>query len=66
MISMTEKKINLLKARGMKKVGEILQDENGNLAYVEGAAVRWLDSDRRDTFMFCSNDELGKLGEGDK
>ena len=65
MIIMTEKKINLLKARGMKKVGEILQDENGNLAYIEGAAVRWLDSDNRDTFMFCSNAELGKLGDSE-
>ena len=63
MNQITEKKINLLKARGMKKVGEILQDEKGNLAYIEGAAVRWLDSDKRDTFMFCSNGELGKLGD---
>jgi hypothetical protein len=49
---MTEKKTKLLEDRGMKKVGYILQGEDGRLAYVEGAAVRWLDADQRDVFMF--------------
>jgi hypothetical protein len=63
MNQMTERKINGLKARGFKKVGEILQDETGEFAYVEGGAVRWLGSEGRDIFMLCSNEELGKLGE---
>jgi hypothetical protein len=52
MMQMTDKKTKALEERGMKKVGYILQGENGQLAYVEGAAVRWLGAEQRDVFMF--------------
>jgi hypothetical protein len=51
-MQITERKTKALEERGMKKVGTILQGENGELAYVEAAAVRWLDSNQREVFMF--------------
>lgn len=53
MMQMTEKKAKRLEESGAELVGFIYRDSNdGRLAYVEGAAVRWLDADKREAFMF--------------
>jgi hypothetical protein len=61
MMQITEKKTKLLEDRGMKKVGYILQGEDGQLAYVEGAAVRWLTADQREVFMHSSLVEINNI-----
>lgn len=66
MMQMTEKKTRLLENSGMNKVGYILQDAEGKNAYVESAAVRWLDAKQRDEFMFPENKEAPEIIFGGK
>ena len=66
MMQITEKKTTLLENSGMNKVGYILQDAEGKNAYVESAAVRWLNAKQRDEFMFPENKETPEIIFGGK
>jgi len=52
MMQMTKKKAKRLEDNGALLVGFIYRDKDGDLAYVEDGAVRWLDADKRAAFMF--------------